>query len=97
MGVDSENCKDRGERGARIPRLYKNTKNILQARELPHALTSPGTQGREKDGESAESENGRLRRMNAWVVEVREEGMRCIDLSTNDVYGGMVIHFDNLL
>ena len=25
--------------------------------------------------------------MNAWVVEVREDGMRCIDLSTNDVYG----------
>jgi len=37
--------------------------------------------------ESAESENGRLQRMNAWVVEVREDGMRCIDLSGNDMYG----------
>ena len=25
--------------------------------------------------------------MNAWVVEVREDGMRCIDLSADDVYG----------
>jgi hypothetical protein len=38
--------------------------------------------------ESAESENGRLQRMNAWVVEVREErGCVCIDLSTNDMHG----------
>ena len=38
--------------------------------------------------ESAESENGRLRRVDAWVVEVRDEGgLRCIDLSRNDVYG----------
>jgi hypothetical protein len=36
---------------------------------------------------SAESENGQLQKMNAWEVEVREKGMRCIDLSTYDVYG----------
>jgi len=30
--------------------------------------------------ESAESGNGQLQRMNAWVVEVREDGMRCIGL-----------------
>jgi len=37
--------------------------------------------------ESAESGNGQLQRVNAWVGEVREGGMRCIDLSRNDVYG----------
>lgn len=30
--------------------------------------------------ESVKSENGQLQRMNAWVVEVRENGMRCIEL-----------------
>ena len=38
--------------------------------------------------ESAESENGRLQRVNAWVVEVREKTeLRCIDLSWDDLYG----------
>ena len=42
IAIDSENCRDRGERGgARIPRLYKNTKTfykpdeILMHRRLP--------------------------------------------------------------
>jgi hypothetical protein len=42
---------------------------------------------KEERMESAESENGQLQRMNAWEVEVRENGMRCIDLSRDDVYG----------
>jgi len=55
------------------------------SQRVTHAPTSPGT--REKRMESAESEDGRLQRVNAWVVEVREDGMRCIDLSRDDVYG----------
>jgi hypothetical protein len=55
------------------------------SQRVTHAQTSPGT--REERMESAESEDGQLQRVNAWVVEVREDGMRCIDLSTNDVYG----------
>ena len=85
IAIDSENCRDRGERGARTPRLYKNTKTFYKPERITRASASPGT--REKKMESAESENGRLQRMNAWVVEVREDGMRCIDLSMNDVYG----------
>ena len=73
IAIDSENCRDRWERGARIPRLYKNTKTFYKPERVTHAPTPPGT--REKRMESAESENGQLQRVNAWVVEVREEGI----------------------
>ena len=36
--------------------------------------------------ESAESEDGQLRRVNAWL-KCEKRGMRCIDWSKNDVYG----------
>jgi len=61
------------------------TRKHSTSQRVTHALTSPGT--REERMESVESENGRLRRMNAWVVEVRGDGMRCIDLPRDDVYG----------
>ena len=53
-GKEKENCRDRGERGARIPRLYKNTKTFYKPAELP-MHRSPGTREK-KDGECGKRE-----------------------------------------
>jgi len=95
---DGENVRETEERLRSILKTVGTEENVGQgnpdctrirkhstSQRITHALTSPGT--REKRMESAESENGGLQRMNAWVVEVREDGMRCIDLSMDDVYG----------
>jgi len=73
IAVDSENCRDRWKRGARIARLYKNTKTFYKPESYP-CINVSRYKGR-KRWESAESENEQLQRMNAWVVEVREGGM----------------------
>lgn len=75
VAIDSENCRDRGERGARIPRLYKNTKTFYKPER--YSCTDVSRYEGEKDGECRKRE---LQRVNAWVVEVREDGMRCIGL-----------------
>jgi hypothetical protein len=54
MAVDSENCRDRGERGARSPRLYKNTKTFYKPESYP-CINVPRYKG-EKDGECRKRE-----------------------------------------
>ena len=48
-----ENCRDRGERGARIPRLYKNTKTFYKPASYPSIVSR--YKG-EKDGECKKRE-----------------------------------------
>ena len=52
--VDSENCRDRGECGARIPRLYMNTKTFYKPEGLPMHRRPPVRE--KKDGECRKRE-----------------------------------------
>ena len=54
IAFDSENCRDRGERGARIPRLYKNTKTFYEPENYP-CIDVPRYKG-EKDEECRKRE-----------------------------------------
>src|ERR1700733_9208804 len=58
-----KSCRDRGERGARIPRLYKNTKTFYKPASYPCIVSR--YKG-EKDGRVQKARTGRLQRMNAW-------------------------------
>ena len=54
IAVDSENCRDRGERGARTPRLYMNTKTFYKPEDYPCTDVPPV--GEKKDGECRKRE-----------------------------------------
>ena len=78
--------------GQGYPDCTRTRKHSTSQRDT-HAPTSPGT--REKGMESAESENGRLQRVNAWVKCEKRE---CVVLTCRGTTCMvMVIHFDNLL
>jgi hypothetical protein len=54
IAIDSENCRDRWEHGARIPRLYKNTKTFYKPESYP--CTNVSRYKGEKDGECRKRE-----------------------------------------